>query len=121
MDLSKHVESKEDSKKTIDSNINRELSKNLDFDKDEKEYLLDNISKLKHATPRRIRIFYFKYILFRQLLQLRLIEVSKYRLWEALENHNIIIDILLEKENSVDINESLKKEIFYVKDMVSIL
>lgn len=121
IDLSENIESKEDSKETIDSNINRELSKNLDFDKDEKEYLLDNISKLKHATPRRIRIFYFKYILFRQLLQLRLIEVNKHKLWEALENHNIIIDILLETEISVDINESLKKEIFYVKDMVSIL
>jgi hypothetical protein len=121
IDLSKNIESKEDSKETIYSNINRELSKNLDFDKDEKEYLLDNISKLKHATPRRIRIFYFKYILFRQLLQLRLIEVNKHKLWEALENHNIIIDILLETEISVDIDESLKKEIFYVKDMVSIL
>ena len=92
----------------------------FDFDKKEKTYLLENINKLKKPTPRRIRIFYFKYLLFKNLLQLRLREVNKYNLWLELNNHNVIIDILLDID-STNIDNELKKELVYVKKMVSIL
>ena len=121
IDLNKNDEQKVESKDTFVINKDIKLNNGLDFEIDEKNYLLDNINKLKYATPRRIRIFYFKYILFRQLLQLRLIEVNKYKLWEDLENHHIIIDVLLDKDISIDIDEELIIEINYVKDMVSIL
>ena len=93
---------------------------NFDFDKEERTYLLENINKLKKPTPRRIRIFYFKYLLFKNLLQLRLREVNKYNLWLELNNHNVIIDILLDID-STNIDNELKKELVYVKEMVSIL
>ena len=82
--------------------------------------MLENINKLKKPTPRRIRIFYFKYLLFKNLLQLRLREVNKYNLWLELNNHNVIIDILLDID-STNIDNELKKELVYVKKMVSIL
>ncbi len=93
---------------------------NFDFDIKERTYLLENINKLKKPTPRRIRIFYFKYLLFKNLLQLRLREVNKYELWLELNNHNVIIDILLGRD-STNIDNELKKELLYVKEMVSIL
>ena len=87
----------------------------------EREYLISKIKNLKNPTPRRMRIFYYKYLIMKQLLHNRLEE----KMWNSVNNE--IVDVLIHFSNAVNDksyhsskSEKLDKELIYVAKMVSV-
>lgn len=88
----------------------------LELTKEEKNYLIKSIKNLDNATPRKIRIFYYKYLILKKLFHTRLEE-------------KVIMDILIHISNqkSLDdfnydgINMKLIEALKYTSNMVSAL
>ncbi len=94
----------------------------------EKTYLLEAIKRLDNITPRKIRIFYYKYLIMKILFDSRIKEKSLIFDWDKDKNEKIIIDLLIHLANdkkASDFNSNIKaeilKELTYVAEMVSVL
>lgn len=106
------------------------LSNKSDFELtvNEKEYLIISIKKLREATPRKIKIFYYKYLIFKQLFHTRLLEKNLMDKWDIHCDEKIIMDTLIRVCNEeplddlglgkdTDVLDALK----YSSSMVSVL
>ncbi|QEH05221.1 hypothetical protein SMN_0433 [Sulfurospirillum multivorans] len=94
----------------------------------EKKYLLDAIKRLDNITPRKIRIFYYKYLIMKILFDIRIKEKNLILDWNKDKNEKITIDLLIHLANDKKVSDfrcSIKKEILkelaYVAEMVSVL
>ncbi|HFU76462.1 MAG TPA: serine protease [Arcobacter sp.] len=95
---------------------------------DEQDYLLEIIKKLKNPTPRKVRIFYYKYLIMKQLFDIRLKEKGLTQSWYENSDGTVIADILILMANGEDFekfgndeNEEIINELKYVVNMVSVL
>jgi hypothetical protein len=105
----------------------------LDILPDERQYLLKEASKLENATPRKIRIFYYKYLILKKLLIIKLEKDALLNEWDNIQDEHIIIDVLihstngkkvksyLEEIDSPFLTREIKDTIEYVVLMVSVL
>ncbi|PKH86885.1 hypothetical protein CXF79_09115 [Colwellia sp. Bg11-28] len=108
--------------KIVDENINEEQSEleltenkeltELELTEDEKRYLITSIQKLKDATPRKIKIFYYKYLILKQLFHVRLTDKNLIEKWDTHNDEKIIMDILIHISNQQPISDF----IYDVKD-----
>ena len=94
----------------------------------EREYLIEVIKKLENTTPRKIRIFYYKYLIMKQLFHIRLEEKDLIVNWHDDSDEKIIADILVHLANKNDLdkfendkNTKIIEELKYVAEMVSVL
>jgi len=94
----------------------------------ERGYLLEVIKKLKNPTPRKVRIFYYKYLIMKQLFHIRLKEKGLIQGWHDNSDETVIADILVHMANGEDFekfgndkNEEIINELKYVANMVSVL
>jgi len=93
----------------------------------EKKHLIQSIKKLKGATPRKIKIFYYKYLILKKLFISRLLEKELLEEWNKNHDEKIIFDTLLKVCNKEDPNElgkDKKQDIMdalkYTSKMVSV-
>jgi len=97
------------------------------------EYIIRESIKLKNATPRKIRIFYYQYLIFRNILIIRLEEERLYEAWMK-KNQYVIFDYLvmfknsklndsinIEKFNQEIGDEEIVNQIKYIAEMVTVL
>jgi len=96
----------------------------------EREYMINTLQNLENNTPRKIRIFYYKYLIMKQLFYIRLKEKGLFNNWkDNEENGKLLIDILIDVTNnnsmedfSSDIgDEEILIELKYVVNMVSVI
>jgi len=121
----------------LDSQINDNLlniiTTNGELTEDEMEYIIRESIKLKNATPRKIRIFYYQYLIFRNILIIRLEEERLYEAWMK-KNQYVIFDYLvmfknsklndsinIEKFNQEIGDEEIVNQIKYIAEMVTVL
>jgi len=100
----------------------------LEVNEHEQAYLLLVIKELKNSTPRKIRIFYYKYLITKRLFNIRLKEKNLVNDWNQDSDEKVIADILIHISNgnetssfSSNKNKSIIEELKYTADMVSIL
>ena len=79
--------------------VDVEIDKDLELNSYEREYLITAVSYLEDATPRKIRIFYYKYLLSKQLMHIKLLEENLMKEWEESCNEKILIDTLIKRTN----------------------
>ena len=70
----------------------------------ERKYLKHTIKNLNYATPRKVRIFYYKYLIMKQLLHIRLEEKGLVDNWRSESDERVVADILIHTSNNLDIN-----------------
>ncbi len=106
-------------------NNNNEIS---EINIHEKTYLLEAIKKLENVTPRKIRIFYYKYLVMKILFDIRIREKGLISDWNIEKNEKIIIDLLIHLANNNESdrfvfngNDEILEELIYVGEMVSVL
>ena len=94
----------------------------------EREYLIEVIKKLENTTPRKIRIFYYKYLIMKQVFHIRLEEKGLILNWHDESDEKIIADLLVHLANKHDIDKfennkyaKVIEELKYVAEMVSVL
>jgi len=94
----------------------------------EKIYLLDAIKQLENSTPRKIKIFYYKYLIMKKLFDVRIREENLISEWNEDRDEKIMVDILINLANGKevkDFNHKKNKNIFdvlsYTAEMVSVL
>jgi hypothetical protein len=94
----------------------------------EKTYLLEAIKKLGNVTPRKIRIFYYKYLMMKILFDIRIREKGLISDWNIEKNEKIIINLLIHLANGnksdnfkYSGNSEILEELKYVGEMVSVL
>jgi len=109
----------------IESQDNNEIS---EINIHEKAYLLEAIKNLDNVTPRKIRIFYYKYLMMKILFNIRIKEKGLISDWTNEGNEKIIIDLLisLANDNESDVfdfsvSDEILKDLTYVAKMVSVL
>lgn len=117
------IENQEDTLGLIESQED-----DLEINKYEQDYLLNAITRLENSTPRKIRIFYYKYLITKKLFEVRLKEKNLENNWTTESDEKVIADILIEVSNkqhcndfSSRKNDNLIKELKYTAEMVSIL
>jgi hypothetical protein len=126
-----------------DEEVNSEIEDDPDLDilPAEREYILKKASELNNATPRKIRIFYYKYLILKKLLNIKLEKDNLLVEWNNIQDEHIIIDVLILSSNfdtdtdtkpktitqyfeNIDssfMTEEIKNTIKYVVLMVSVL
>ena len=77
---------------------------NNEINSSERKYLKHTIKKLNHATPRKVRIFYYKYLIMKQLLHIRLEEKELVENWHKESDERVIVDILIHTSNNLNID-----------------
>ncbi len=77
---------------------------NYEINSLERKYLKHTIKNLNYATPRKVRIFYYKYLIMKQLLHIRLEEKGLVDNWRTESDERVIADILIHTSNDLDIN-----------------
>lgn len=70
----------------------------------EREYLAIAICRLNHATPRKIRIFYYKYLIMKRLLNLKIIDKDLLEEWGSQQQEKVVIDSLIRVSNGEEIS-----------------
>lgn len=107
-----------------------ELSKDdLALTNEERDYLINSISQLENATPRKIRIYYYKYLISKQLFHNYINERELQSQWSIYIDEKIIMDALLKTSNDINSNfynninmdKELKEGLREIVTMVSIL
>ncbi|MDD1783414.1 KAP family NTPase [Enterovibrio sp. ZSDZ35] len=106
-----------------------DIEREIEISKEEETALIESISRLNNPTPRKIRIFYYKYLILKQIFHVRLLDKKLIDTWDIECDEKIIIDILIHISNSeslpsysnpnisIDILEELK----YSANMLSVL
>jgi len=106
---------------------NDTITNEFEITEDEKSYLINQIIKLENNTPRKIRIFYYKYLIFKQLLHVRLGNLNLNNEWTKLDAKYKIIDILIDytndntKDISKEIDSKVLEEVNYIIKMISVI
>lgn len=77
---------------------------NYEINSDERKHLTQIIKTLNNATPRKVRIFYYKYLILKQLFHIRLEEKYLVETWRTESDERVIADILIHISNNLDIN-----------------
>jgi len=115
------------SKQSKDEEFKKYEMSDYELSAAEREYLISKIKNLENPTPRRMRIFYYKYLIMKQLFHIKLEENELLELWNTEEDEKIIVDVLIHFSNVVDDesyssgkSESIDKELIYVAKMVSV-
>lgn len=118
---------------TITNDTDIQVDHDLDIHVDESKYLLKQVINLENATPRKIRIFYYKYLVMKKLLMIKLEANNLLDEWEEINEEHIIIDALIHSTNGgcIDVyflnnvNKAIRPELIetvkYVVLMVSVL
>ncbi|MCG9752060.1 hypothetical protein L1D54_16405, partial [Vibrio brasiliensis] len=85
--------------------------------------------KLNNPTPRKIKIFYYKYLILKQVFHVRLIENNLIEKWNIESDEKSILEILIHISNKKDLNNyknsnissDVLKELKYSANMLSVL
>jgi len=77
---------------------------NYEINSSERKYLKHTIKNLNYATPRKVRIFYYKYLIMKKLLHIRLEEKGLVDNWREESDERVIADILIHTSNNLDID-----------------
>ena len=100
----------------------------LDLNDYEREYISNAIINLKNATPRKIRIFYYKYLIMKKLFHIKLYEKDLLDFWDNSCDEKIIIDTLIHLSNGESVHtfqsnrdDEVIDAIKYTAEMVSVL
>ena len=102
-----------------------------DYELSEKEEtaLIDAITRLENPTPRKIKIFYYKYLILKQIFHIRLLRKELVNIWDISSDEKLIIDMLIyvsnskntEGFNNPNVKDSVMAELKYSANMLSIL
>ncbi|WP_240221039.1 P-loop NTPase fold protein [Rheinheimera hassiensis] len=65
----------------------------------EKDHLIRSVVALKHPTPRKLKIFFYKYMIFKKLFKIHLEGKSLLDIWIENGNDKVITEILLHVSN----------------------
>jgi len=116
----------------LNSNVVSETgieNKEYELSDKEKGYLLTSINQLNNITPRKIRIFYYKYLILKKVFNVRLAEKGLLSEWSENSNEKIIMNLLIHISNNKnsdghstdELNEKIKAELLYSANMLSVL
>ena len=113
----------------MEKNVKNISEDDFELTKEEKNYLIKSIKNLDNATPRKIRIFYYKYLILKQLFHSRLEEKNLFDQWDINNDEKVIMDILIHISNQKPlddfnydgINMKLIETLKYTSNMVSTL
>lgn len=113
-----------------DKNINHSNIED-DYELSEKEEiaLIDSITRLESPTPRKIKIFYYKYLILKQIFHVRLLSKELVKIWDIESDEKLIIDMLIYVSNhkntegfyNDNVKDSVMAELKYSANMLSIL
>ncbi|MFA0348250.1 P-loop NTPase fold protein [Vibrio sp. 10N.222.55.C6] len=106
-----------------------DLEKEIEISKEEESALIESISRLNNPTPRKIRIFYYKYLILKQIFHVRLLDKKLIDTWDIESDEKIIIDILIHISNNKSISSysgpnisiDILAELKYSANMLSVL
>ncbi len=94
----------------------------------ERDHLLRAVQKLKNATPRKIRIFYYKYLIMKQIFNIKIKEKKLDLQWKQDKDEKIMIDLLIHLANGHAVsdfknkkNEKVFNILAYTAEMVSVI
>ncbi|MGK0270141.1 MAG: hypothetical protein ACI88H_000776 [Cocleimonas sp.] len=95
----------------------------------EESALIKSIDQIKDPTPRKIKIFYYKYLILKKMYHSRLKEKNLIDKWEKNHDEKTIIDVLIHISNEgslvnyepQNINEDILNELKYSANMLSVL
>ncbi|OED80564.1 P-loop NTPase fold protein [Vibrio splendidus] len=124
-------ENKNDTSKVFDKKVYNveEVFRDFDISEMEEKELLESIIKLNNPTPRKIKIFYYKYLILKQVFHVRLIENNLIEKWNIESDEKSILEILIHISNKKDLNNyknsnissDVLKELKYSANMLSVL
>lgn len=106
-----------------------DLEKEIEISKEEETALIESIASLNNPTPRKIRIFYYKYLILKQIFHVRLSDKELIDTWDIESDEKVIIDILIHISNKEDassysnnnISIDILAELKYSANMLSVL
>jgi hypothetical protein len=105
-----------------------DLTKEIEISNEEEIALIESIVKLEDSTPRKIKIFYYKYLILKQIFHVRLLEKNLTDTWDIESDENLLVDILIYISNNKNtngytsnINMNILKELKYSANMLSVL
>ena len=94
----------------------------------ERNYLISAVKKLENATPRKIRIFYYKYLIMKQIFNIKIKDNKLDLQWEQAKDEKIMIDLLIHLANGHAVsdfknekNEKVFNILAYAAEMVSVI
>ncbi|HAS8442384.1 KAP family NTPase [Vibrio vulnificus] len=124
-------DNKNDTSKVLDKKVYKteEVFRDFDISEMEEKELLESIIKLNNPTPRKIKIFYYKYLILKQVFHVRLIENNLIEKWNIESDEKSILEILIHISNKKDLNNyknsnissDVLKELKYSANMLSVL
>ncbi|PKI18100.1 KAP family P-loop NTPase fold protein [Colwellia sp. 12G3] len=71
----------------------------------ERAYLINSIKHLKQATPRKIKIFYYKYLILKKVIHALISDKGLLDSWNSSIDEFVIMDLLLHISNGGDIEQ----------------
>ncbi|HIF9058763.1 TPA: P-loop NTPase fold protein [Photobacterium damselae] len=106
-----------------------DLEKEIEISKEEEAALIESIASLNNPTPRKIRIFYYKYLILKQIFHVRLSDKKLINTWDIESDEKVIIDILIHISNNKNtssysnnnISIDILAELKYSANMLSVL
>jgi hypothetical protein len=128
--LNSTVEINSDNISTIkDEHVDDVEGSPYELSKKEKVALVISIKNLEKATPRKIRIFYYKYLILKKIFHVRLVEKQLISKWDINSDEKVIMDILIHVSNKKAlhsynydlVDNSIMKELEYSVNMLSVL
>jgi hypothetical protein len=114
----------------VDNDVNHSTMED-DYELSEKEEiaLIEAITRLESPTPRKIKIFYYKYLILKQIFHIRLLSKELVNIWDIESDEKLIIDMLIYVSNhkntegfyKPNVKDSVMAELKYSANMLSIL
>lgn len=104
-------------------------SEGLEISTNERENILKCASRIKNATPRKLRIFYYKYLLVKKILNFRLLSANQGSLNNNILSETLILDFLIHVTNNdsidnfdfKDLSHEIINELTYTINMFSVV
>lgn len=101
----------------------------FELSEEEEAALIDSITRLESPTPRKIKIFYYKYLILKQIFHVRLLSKDLVKTWDVESDEKLIIDILIYVSNNKstkgfdkeNVSQDVMSELKYSANMLSIL
>ena len=126
-DLKHEINSSSENDFKVDHKNENPDKLDLELNLEEKEYLIQSISLLENSTPRKIKIFYYKYLIFKKLFFIYLTNRNLGAEWDNQGNEKVITDILIHVSNGEnaenfitnDLTSELTKVLKYTAQMLS--
>ncbi|PME57466.1 hypothetical protein BCV33_12005 [Vibrio lentus] len=113
----------------LDKSIIENVEDNYELSEKEEAALINSITRLENPTPRKIKIFYYKYLILKQIFHVRLLNKELVNTWDFSSDEKLIIDMLIhvsnhktsEGFNNHRVEDSVMVELKYSANMLSIL